>query len=487
VTVPLPSQGSTSWYSWAADIHEKANAAAPAEHTHADLPDSTDLTAFGIHRPQDHGAVADGTTDDTAAFTAARNALIATGGGTLLIPPDIYRATLTLNTTDPIHVLGYGAELRAPANDATLVTINQGVGTQIKGARIDGLTLNGTGRTGVTGMRFEDTDGATASHLYVVNCATGIDFVNVDNGMWTERCAVHDSYVFNCSSGIVFRKEAGNPSFNEIALVNVGVSGCPMGIDQRVGTDFTRTTWDNVTVWPAQDGVGVKFDGQIDHSRLTFGVEALQTGITGIEVGTNFTFYADAASPDLRISFVGEFEERLVDNSTGGGLAWTDGTQHYTSDYAQIFAAWKVGEAWPRFKMNIDGLRFGHGTSLPISMLPWYDDFMKMAGRYVFDNPASVGSAAEPSPGTALDVGGVLRLANTTMPPDAPTGGGFLISDGGVLKHRAPTGATGSFVGYVNHGATASTARPGGFGMVIWTGSVEPANWVDGDQWVQTS
>src|SRR5690606_15987393 len=41
-------------------------------------------------------------------------------------------------------------------------------------------------------------------------------------------------------------------------------------------------------------------------------------------------------------------------------------------------------------------------------------------------------------------------------------------------------------VGFVNHGATASTARPEGFAMVIWYGSVEPSNMVAGDIWNQS-
>lgn len=41
--------------------------------------------------------------------------------------------------------------------------------------------------------------------------------------------------------------------------------------------------------------------------------------------------------------------------------------------------------------------------------------------------------------------------------------------------------------GYVNHGATGSTARPSGYASVEWYGSVEPVNALDGDTWVDTS
>lgn len=37
----------------------------------------------------------------------------------------------------------------------------------------------------------------------------------------------------------------------------------------------------------------------------------------------------------------------------------------------------------------------------------------------------------------------------------------------------------------VNHGATAGTARPTVTGIVLWIGSVEPTNAVDGDLWLE--
>lgn len=39
----------------------------------------------------------------------------------------------------------------------------------------------------------------------------------------------------------------------------------------------------------------------------------------------------------------------------------------------------------------------------------------------------------------------------------------------------------------VNHGATAGTARPSGYGSVEWIGSVEPTNAINGDTWIDTS
>lgn len=37
--------------------------------------------------------------------------------------------------------------------------------------------------------------------------------------------------------------------------------------------------------------------------------------------------------------------------------------------------------------------------------------------------------------------------------------------------------------GFVNHGSTATTARPSGFASIEWLGTVEPDNWITGDTW----
>lgn len=41
--------------------------------------------------------------------------------------------------------------------------------------------------------------------------------------------------------------------------------------------------------------------------------------------------------------------------------------------------------------------------------------------------------------------------------------------------------------GFINHGATASTARPTGFASIEWYGSTEPENAHLGDTWIETT
>lgn len=54
---------------------------------------------------------------------------------------------------------------------------------------------------------------------------------------------------------------------------------------------------------------------------------------------------------------------------------------------------------------------------------------------------------------------------------------------GTAVKANTPKTAA---VTFVNHGATASTARPTGYAMVIWYGSVQPTNMVAPDIVIRT-
>lgn len=53
---------------------------------------------------------------------------------------------------------------------------------------------------------------------------------------------------------------------------------------------------------------------------------------------------------------------------------------------------------------------------------------------------------------------------------------------------RTWVGAAGAHaVGRVQHGNDADAARPSGYGMVVWVGSVRPSNMVAGDLWVEVT
>lgn len=72
------------------------------------------------------------------------------------------------------------------------------------------------------------------------------------------------------------------------------------------------------------------------------------------------------------------------------------------------------------------------------------------------------------------------------------------VYDAGGGEHRyvsfltalTPTsleGVAANGKGFVNHGATAGTARPSGFASIEWVGTVEPTNALDDDTWIDVS
>jgi hypothetical protein len=61
--------------------------------------------------------------------------------------------------------------------------------------------------------------------------------------------------------------------------------------------------------------------------------------------------------------------------------------------------------------------------------------------------------------------------------------GRSLLTQADAAAARAVIDLDVSGKGFVNHGSTASTARPSGYASVEWYGTVEPDNWIDGDTW----
>ncbi len=59
--------------------------------------------------------------------------------------------------------------------------------------------------------------------------------------------------------------------------------------------------------------------------------------------------------------------------------------------------------------------------------------------------------------------------------------------DAGLALKTDETTRSASGKGFVNHGATAGTARPTGYASIEWIGSVEPTNAINGDTWVNTA
>ncbi len=154
-TPSLPAQGSTSWYPWAQFVDTAARRV-------------EDARALGIYRPENYGALGDGTTDDLTALNQAAAAV--PNGGTLVFRPGrTYRAsdTVIVRNKRDVNVIGEGATIvGSGASDSARVLLlsNCYHGT------VRGLTL----RHATTGARRNDADGLSLVHCTDFN-VTGIN------------------------------------------------------------------------------------------------------------------------------------------------------------------------------------------------------------------------------------------------------------------------------------------------------------------------
>jgi len=79
------------------------------------------------------------------------------------------------------------------------------------------------------------------------------------------------------------------------------------------------------------------------------------------------------------------------------------------------------------------------------------------------------------------------QLTDLDLDSNKVTNLGSGTSSGDAVNKGQLDGLQAETVTFVNHGATAGTARPTGFDTVMWLGSVEPTNAVNDDFWVDTT
>lgn len=168
---------------------------------------------------RNHGAVGNGTTDDTAAIQAALDAVGAAGGGTVYCPAGTYLITSTVRTTDPsviqndaqtghalyinypnVRLLGAGRDQtklkhRGNGNTDPLTAWQTVSGKVWRGAGI--WIKSGVSNTTISELELDGGAGYTGSVIYPASPTTGDGWDVTHKGIWFRNDGTFDNTVFD--------------------------------------------------------------------------------------------------------------------------------------------------------------------------------------------------------------------------------------------------------------------------------------------------
>lgn len=196
---------------------------------------------------KDYGAAGDGTTDDTAAFTSARDA--AGIGGTVTIPPGTYR----LDGFAPLERQLYQGQgvgvtiLKAKVGAARVVTIE---GKFL--AKLENLTVDGNAKA-ADGIRIRGTNSAAGSssqrnmleRVRVTQCATGVRVDGAGAADQADKNLYVEVMIDNCTIGF----ESATSNSQQQCFIGGSIDDCT---SRAIKTNGTMT----FIGWQAQQTLG---------------------------------------------------------------------------------------------------------------------------------------------------------------------------------------------------------------------------------------
>jgi hypothetical protein len=187
----------------------------------------------------DYGAIADNSTNNTAAFQSAIDACEAQGGGTVFIPSGEYLVTGPLNVKPRVGIRGDGIETTTIRHNG-----NNTLFTNLDSQLFDGVyfgyfslynTLT-TGNANAAGIEYGNVAWATLENLIVGSYTAGSCIVVHNSRQWTEESEIRNVCVRECARGFVFKRSG-------------------------TGTDsFCGTRMHHVTCVPATNGIGIDIE-----------------------------------------------------------------------------------------------------------------------------------------------------------------------------------------------------------------------------------
>lgn len=277
---------------------------ASAHHAGTHAPGGTDpLSAtyapIRVFDVKTYGAVGDGTTDDTAAFAAARTAWVAAQKGTLFIPAGHYKVTasnlLTLNYPGmSVEGDGPGSTFVEPTSAVTgdVIRWQMNPWTVAPAGRIANLTIDGANAgSSACGIHVGDVFNHRLDNVVVQNfggaTAVGIHVDNVTH--WTEECVWTNVYVSLNKIGVLFDVNGGTTSwgYNRITSLRVNAWGGQTGIAFKGGGVYYSGVLQvsGNLVDASCIGVDIRDTCQINGS-LTLAMESANTLATGLKIAS---------------------------------------------------------------------------------------------------------------------------------------------------------------------------------------------------------
>jgi hypothetical protein len=234
----------------------------------------------------------DGVADDLE-LNAAYAALVAAGGGTLVLAPGAYNLAAVWNPTPAantaIYVLGYGAILNLAAGITGVLLQGQSSGQ--RPCTFEGFRIAGTSTAANTAIEIRDTSWSRWVAVQA-DADAGILLNNSAAGRFCEGTALEDIVLRHSRThGIEWRVGAGTNSFGQQSFRNVNVNvDAGDGVSEGNGASIYRSRLD-IGVWIPDNLNGFVFSGDVANARLDLWVEG-QTGSvnsTGIFLGSTFT------------------------------------------------------------------------------------------------------------------------------------------------------------------------------------------------------
>lgn len=214
-----------------------------------------------LRNVRQYGSAGDGIANDAPAFQAAIDMQFSKGGGTVLVPSEVYLISSPITLRSNVSVIGLGwPELRFGSG----IRMFQGVG--IKEAEVTGFRVDGNGQTTGSFVRLENTKGCKVRGNVLTNCPSS------DNG------SIH---VFGSTGA------ENNEVSDNIVTASVGNA---IGL---IGSGCRRNRVDGNSVTDC-NGFGVFVAGGAHRNTITRNrTTSNEIELVGITVGSNHNIIAN--------------------------------------------------------------------------------------------------------------------------------------------------------------------------------------------------